>query len=65
MNERYEGAIKVTISDPNTGKVLEERIVQNDYVLITAGTRYLKSTQIWGRTHMLAVAVQKPDLKVI
>lgn len=64
MNEQYEGAIKVTISDPDTGKVLEERIVRDEYVLVTAGIRYLKSIQIWGRTHMLAVAVRKPGEKV-
>jgi hypothetical protein len=39
--------------------------VANDYVLITTGNRYVKSVQVMGRTHMIAVAVErreKPDL---
>lgn len=51
--------IKVTVSDPETGEVLEEKIVDNDYVIICAGRRYVKSMQIMGRTHMLAVAWDK------
>ncbi len=51
--------IKVTITDPDTGDVLEEKIVANDYLLICAGRRYLKSVQQWGSTHMLAVAYDK------
>jgi hypothetical protein len=48
-------AIKVTVSDPETGEVLGEQIVKDDYLLICAGRRYLKSTQVMGKTHMLAV----------
>jgi hypothetical protein len=59
---QHEGPIKVTISDPTTGEVLVERIVENDYMLITVGNRYVKSLQTMGRpgraTHMIAVAVQ-------
>lgn len=61
MSEEHKGPVKVTISDPDTGKVLEEKVISNDYVLVTAGNRYLKSMQIMGRTHMLAVAVAKPS----
>jgi hypothetical protein len=57
----FEKPIKVTISDPETGQELESRVVENDYVLITAGNRYIKSLQIMGApgraTHMIAVAV--------
>jgi hypothetical protein len=62
MGERpdYDKPIKVTVSDPATGAVLEEHICENDYVLICAGNRYLKSAQVMGSTHMLAVAVIKP-----
>jgi hypothetical protein len=53
--------VKVTVSDPETGEVFEEKIVANDYCLITAGNRYVKSIQTMGRpgraTHMIAVAV--------
>lgn len=53
----YQKPIKVTISDPETGDVFEEKTVSNDYLLITAGNRYVKNIQIMGRTHMIAVAV--------
>jgi len=53
--------IKVTITDPETGAVLEEKIVTNDYCIICTGTRYVKSIQQMGRTHMLAIAVAKPS----
>ena len=61
----FDKPIKVTIYDAETGAELESRIVANDYVLITAGNRYVKSVQAMGRpgraTHMIAVAVeQKP-----
>lgn len=65
MSERHHhpslanGPIKVTISDPATGDVLEEKIIDNDYVLICAGNRYLKSIQRMGTTYMLAVARAK------
>jgi hypothetical protein len=54
-----DNPVKVTISDPVTGKVLEEKIVSNDYVIITNGRRYVKSIQMMGDTHMLAVAWDK------
>ena len=52
--------VKVTITDPETGETLEEKIVTNDYCIVCTGTRYVKSMQIMGRTHMLAIAVAKP-----
>jgi len=52
-------SVKVTVTDPESGEVLQERVVSNDYVLIVAGNRYLKSHQIMGSTHMLAVAVDR------
>lgn len=55
----HQKPVKVTVSDPETGEVLEERVVSNDYCLVTAGNRYVKSIQVMGRTHMLAIAVQK------
>lgn len=57
----FDKPVKVTISDPETGDELESRVVANDYCLICAGNRYVKSVQIMGRpgraTHMIAVAV--------
>lgn len=57
----FNRPIKVTVSDPDTGQVLQEKVITNDYVLITAGDRYVKSLQILGRTHMVAIAVAKPE----
>ena len=51
--------IKITISDPDTGETLEEKIISHDYAIICAGNRYVKSTQVWGSTHQLNVAVDK------
>ena len=59
MSEHHHKPVKITISDPETGEILEQRILSNDYALITAGNRYVKSVQIMGRTHMIAVAVDR------
>jgi hypothetical protein len=56
----HQKPIRVTISDPETGEELESRVVANDYVLITVGNRYVKSAQTFGKTHVLAIAVEKP-----
>ncbi len=51
--------IKVTVSDPTTGEVLSEQIVENDYVVICAGDRYLASAQAHANgTHVLTI---KPE----
>jgi hypothetical protein len=55
--------VKVTISDPETGTVLEEKLLANDYLLITAGNVHLKSVVAMGRTHMLAVGPPKKGEK--
>lgn len=49
--------IKVTVSDPATGEVLGEQTVENDYVLICAGTAELTHTQVVpGKgTHLLTI----------
>ena len=56
----FDKPVKLTISDPDTGEVFESRVLANDYAIITAGNRYVKSVQIMGQTHMLAVAVENP-----
>lgn len=61
MADHGTGPVKVTVSDPETGKIFEEKIVSNDYVLICNGRRYLKSVQVMGKTHMLAVAWDRSD----
>lgn len=51
--------VKVKVCDPETDAVLEERVVENDYVVVCAGNRYVKSWQIWGSTHQVNIARQK------
>lgn len=47
--------IKVTVTDPTTGEVLGVHVVDNDYVLICAGSAHLHHTQVSGGTHVLTV----------
>lgn len=54
--QEYVGPLKVTVTRPDTGEVLEEKTVQNDYMIICHG-RYVKSYQVWGRTHQVNIAV--------
>lgn len=51
--------VRVKVCDPDTDAVLEERLVDNDYVIVCAGNRYLKSWQIWGSTHQVNIAREK------
>lgn len=53
-------AIKVTVTDPGTGEVLAEQVVDNDYVLICAGSAHLTHTQVGtAGTHVLTVKGSK------
>ncbi|WP_313243721.1 hypothetical protein [Stenotrophomonas rhizophila] len=54
-------SIKVTVTDPATGRVLQEKTITNDYIVICAGNRYVKNLQVMGSTHMIAVAKAKPN----
>ena len=49
--------VKVTVSDPATGEVLGEQVIDDDYVLVCAGTAHLASTQVHPETgtHQLVV----------
>lgn len=51
--------VKVQVRDPDTDDILEEKILDNDYVVVCAGNRYVKSMQIWGSTHQLNIAREK------
>lgn len=50
-------AIKVTVSDPETGEVLGEQTVTDDYVLVCAGSAELTHTQASPTTgtHVLTI----------
>jgi len=58
--EEYVGPITVTVTRPDTGAVLEEKTFRDDYIIVCNGNRYVKSYQIWGRTHQINIAVKKP-----
>ena len=60
MPTDYQKPIRVTISDPDTGDELESRVLTNDYVIITAGNRYVKNIRLFGKTNVISVAVEKP-----
>jgi len=59
--EEYEGPVKVTVTRMDTGAVLNEKIVNDDYMLICNGNRYVKSYQMWGKTHQLNIAYAPPS----
>lgn len=54
--------IKVTVTDPDTGEVLGERTLENDYVIICAGSRYLDGVQQYPAkgTTVLTVKTRRP-----
>lgn len=56
----YQKPVKITVSDPDSGEVLQEKILQNDYCLITAGNRFLHYMNVMGSTHILYVKKEKP-----
>lgn len=48
--------IKVTITDPETGEVLGEKVLDNDYLVVCAGNRYLaQTTTHTNGTHQLTI----------
>lgn len=48
--------VKVTVSDPDTGEVLGEAIIENDYTIIAAGTCYVaNATAHANGTHVLTI----------
>lgn len=59
MAKEYEGPVIVTVSRADTGEILKVESLQNNYVLICNGNRYVKSLQIWGTTHQINIAIRK------
>lgn len=52
-------AVRVVVTDPETGETLDDYVVSNSWSLITAGAVQLKSMQIWGRNTQLNVGAPK------
>lgn len=56
------GPVKVTVTDPETGEVLAEQVVENDYVLVCAGNRYAAHVTAHANgTTVLTVKVATPE----
>lgn len=47
MSDGAMEPVKVTISDPAAGEVLEEHVIKNDFVVICAGNRYVDGVQAY------------------
>ena len=46
------------MTDPDTSEVLGEQVVDNDYMLICAGNRYVANTNVHANgTHVITVKV--------
>jgi len=53
---RLMDAVKVTVSDPVTGEVLEERVVENDYMIVCSGDREVGLTTVYSNgTHVVTI----------
>ena len=54
--------VKVTVSDPDSGEVLGEQLLDNDYLVICAGNRYLAHTNAHANgTHVLTIKRGEPS----
>ena len=56
-----QGPVKVTVTDVASGKVIDEKVLSNDYAVIVQGNRYVKSVRMMGKpqrmTHIVSIAV--------
>lgn len=54
--------IKVTVTDPDTDDVLGERLLDNDYLVVCAGNRYVAHTTAHANgTHVLTIKREARD----
>ena len=48
--------VKVTVTDPGTGEVLGEKLLDNDYMVLCAGNRYVAHTNAHANgTHVVTI----------
>lgn len=57
-NQRSNTAVVVTVSDPNTGETLESNEIQDDYVLVTAGSCELHYTNVYPTTGTVQLTIK-------
>lgn len=54
--------IKVTVTDPESGEVLAERLIDNDYAVICAGNRFVSHTTSHSNgTHVVTIKREASD----
>lgn len=54
-----ERPIKVTVSDPDTGEVLETQILDNDFLVLCAGAPYISGIQHYPRTGTQILTIKR------
>jgi hypothetical protein len=53
--------IKVIVSDPDSGDVLAEQVIDNDYVVICAGRTHVAHTNAHANgTHVITIKEARP-----
>ncbi len=52
--------IKVTVSDPETGEVFETRILNNDFMVLCAGDRYVDGVQAYSNGTQVLTVKRRP-----
>lgn len=51
--------VKITVSDPETGEVFQQKIIENDFFLLVHGNKYIKHINRMGTTTVFSIAVEK------
>lgn len=53
-------AVKVTVSDPDTGEMLREMVIDDDYSIVCAGRCHIANVQTYSNgTHVLTIKGRK------
>jgi len=52
-------AIRVTVTDPDSGEVLAEKVLDNDYMVICAGNRYVDGIQTYPAVGTAVVTIKR------
>lgn len=52
-------AIQVTITDPDSGEVLAEKLLDNDYLVVCAGNRYVDGVQAYPTKGTVVVTIKR------
>jgi hypothetical protein len=56
--------IKVTVTDPESGEVLGERVIENDYMVVTAGNRFVEHVNAYGNGTAVVTIKRAPSPEV-